>query len=183
MTADTKQLYEFGPFRLDPAERLLARHGQRVHLSPKAFDTLVALVENQGRLLEKDELLRRIWPDTVVEEGNLSVTIFSLRKALGDGNGSEQFIATVPKRGYRFVADVRLRDRIVATGGPVWRGARILLGIAATLTVAGLGFGIYRWVITPPPFRRFRIERIGTGTLPIREPAISPDSRFLVYAA
>src|SRR2546425_10948283 len=74
MTADTKQLYEFGPFRLDPAERLLARHGQRVHLSPKAFDTLVALVENQGRLLEKDELLRRIWPDTVVEEGNLSAS-------------------------------------------------------------------------------------------------------------
>jgi two-component SAPR family response regulator len=80
MAANSTQLYEFGPFCLDPAERLLTRHGHTVHLPPKAFDTLVVLIENRGKLMEKDELLRRIWPDAVVEEGNLSVTIFSLRK-------------------------------------------------------------------------------------------------------
>ena len=81
----TKHLYEFGPFRLDPAERLLLRDGQPVALTPKCFDLLVVLVEDNGHLLEKGELLKRLWPDQFVEEANLSFNISSLRKALGEG--------------------------------------------------------------------------------------------------
>jgi len=100
--------YEFGPFRLDAAERLLSRDGEAVPLSPKAFDLLLTLVERHGRLLEKEELMRMVWPGTFVEEANLSYTISLIRKALGECPG--QFIETVPKHGYRFVAEVR-RER------------------------------------------------------------------------
>lgn len=78
-----KELYEFGPFRIDVAERLLIREGQNVPLTPKAFDTLLVLVENQGHLVEKDELMQRIWPNTFVEEANLTNNISQLRKSAG----------------------------------------------------------------------------------------------------
>ena len=100
-----KPIYEFGPYRLDPAERLLSRDGEVVPLQPKVFDLLLALVERPGRLLEKDELLKAVWPDTIVEEVNLANNISILRKTLSE-NG-ERFIETAPKRGYRFVASVR----------------------------------------------------------------------------
>lgn len=99
--------YEFGPFRLDAAERLLSRGGEAVPLSPKAFDLLLTLVERQGRLLEKGELMKLVWPNTFVEEANLSYTISLIRKALGEGAEPQQFIETVPKHGYRFIAEVR----------------------------------------------------------------------------
>jgi len=101
---DTPELYEFGPFRLEPAERKLMRDNAVVVLTPKAFDTLVVLVRNSGHLLEKDELIGMLWPDSFVEEGNLSNNIFLLRKALGE---DPPYIETVPKRGYRFVGAVR----------------------------------------------------------------------------
>jgi len=101
---DTRQLYEFGPYRLDPSERKLLRNNQIVELPPKAFDTLVLMVRNSGHLMEKDELIRTLWPDSFVEEGSLSNSIFLLRKALGE---DPQYIETVPKRGYRFVGAVR----------------------------------------------------------------------------
>ncbi|MDQ1559257.1 MAG: hypothetical protein QOD32_2317 [Pyrinomonadaceae bacterium] len=101
-----KLLYEFAPYLLDPAERLLLRHGEPVPLTPKACDTLRVLVENCGRTVEKDELLKEVWPGTFVEEGNLTVTIFMLRKALGEGKSEPKFIQTVPRRGYRFIAPV-----------------------------------------------------------------------------
>jgi DNA-binding winged helix-turn-helix (wHTH) protein/tetratricopeptide (TPR) repeat protein len=106
------QIYEFGPYRLDTAERLLVRDGKIVPLQPKVFDLLLALVERHGRLLEKDELMSVVWPDAIVEEANLANNISILRKTLGE-NG-QQFIGTVPKRGYRFVAPVNeLMDRSV----------------------------------------------------------------------
>lgn len=98
--------YEFAPYLLDPAERLLLRHGEPVPLTPKACDTLRVLVENCGRTVEKDELLKEVWPGTFVEEGNLTVTIFMLRKALGEEKAEPKFIQTVPRRGYRFIAPV-----------------------------------------------------------------------------
>ena len=101
---ETPRLCEFGPFRLDPAERKLLRGNEVVVLTPKAFDTLYLLVRNSGRVLEKDELIRMIWPNTFVEEGSLSNHIFLLRKALG---GDPEFIETVPRRGYRFIGAVR----------------------------------------------------------------------------
>lgn len=99
MGGETQHLYEFGPFRLDPAERLLTHGGRAVTLTHKAFDTLVVLVEYAGHLLEKDELLKRVWPDTFVEESNLAQNIRALRRALGDDHDEPRYIETVPKVG------------------------------------------------------------------------------------
>src|SRR5262245_7227330 len=107
MDHQTKHVYEFGPFRLDVAEHLLLRDGKAVSLTPKAFDLLLALVERHGHLLEKDELLKKVWPGTFVEEANLASNISQLRRALGDGENGHRYIETAPKRGYRFVANVK----------------------------------------------------------------------------
>jgi Tol biopolymer transport system component/DNA-binding winged helix-turn-helix (wHTH) protein len=114
INATDRKGYEFGPFRLDVSGRVLLRENHPVPLTPKAFDTLLLLVENGGALVEKDELMRRIWPDTFVEEANLANNISALRKILGEGSLGRQYIETVPRRGYRFVADVR--DVIPAPG-------------------------------------------------------------------
>ncbi len=107
MEKNLKPLYEFGPFRLDPEERLLLRDGEGVPLTPKAFDLLLVLVEQPGRLLEKDVLMKAVWPDSFVEESNLADNVSRLRKALGEGEDGAKFIETVPRRGYRFVTVVR----------------------------------------------------------------------------
>lgn len=103
----TKQIYEFGPFHLNLAEQILLREGKVVVLTPKALETLAVLVEHHGHLVGKDELIRRVWPDTIVEEGNLNNLIYLLRKALGDDFSEHKYIETVSKRGYRFLAEVR----------------------------------------------------------------------------
>jgi len=103
---ETKLLYEFGRFRLDPGQRLLLCEGKPVSLSPKAFELLLVLIKSDGRLLTKDDLMRRLWPDSFVEEANLTVNISALRKALGDTLDGQEFIETVPKHGYRFIAAV-----------------------------------------------------------------------------
>jgi Tol biopolymer transport system component/DNA-binding winged helix-turn-helix (wHTH) protein len=107
MTAQTKRIYEFGPFRVDSGERVLLRDGRPEPLSPKAFDVLLMLLESSGHIVEKDVLMNRVWAGSFVEEGNLKVTVSALRKALERGGGEHQFIETVPRRGYRFTADVR----------------------------------------------------------------------------
>jgi eukaryotic-like serine/threonine-protein kinase len=106
MSGQTKHFYAFGPFRLDSEKRILVRDGVPVPLGPKVAETLLVLVENAGRLVEKDELMQRVWPDAFVEEGNLNKNIFLLRKLLGEWSGGREYIETVPKRGYRFVAPV-----------------------------------------------------------------------------
>ena len=98
--------YEFGRFRLKTAERVLLREGELVPLTPKVFDILLTLVEKSGQVVAKDDLMKRVWPDTFVEEGNLTQNISLLRKALGATPGGVQFIETVPRRGYRFVAEI-----------------------------------------------------------------------------
>ncbi len=107
MDKEVKHVYEFGPFVLDPGERLLRHGAARMELPPRAFDTLLVLVENSGHLLEKDALMRTVWRDTVVEENNLSQVVYLVRKALRDGEDGARYIETVPKRGYRFVGEVR----------------------------------------------------------------------------
>src|SRR5262245_44088805 len=106
MELKIKKLYKFGPFRLDAGERALFRDNQPVSLTPKAFDTLLLLVENSGHILEKENMLRSIWQDTFVEEANLAVNISALRKILGERDGGGQYIETIPRRGYRFIAEV-----------------------------------------------------------------------------
>jgi len=107
MGEQESHFYEFGRFRLDAAERVLLRDSEFVPLTPKVFDILLALVERGGRIVEKDELMKRVWPDTFVEEGNLTQNVSVLRKALGESSGGPQFIETIPRRGYRFVGTVR----------------------------------------------------------------------------
>jgi len=110
--------YEFGPFRLIPDEGLLLRHDRPVPLTPKALETLVVLVQNSGHLVEKDELLGKVWPDSFVEEATVAQNVFTLRKVLGDTPDGHQYIETVPRRGYRFVAAVRvLGDGTSASNG------------------------------------------------------------------
>jgi DNA-binding winged helix-turn-helix (wHTH) protein/TolB-like protein/Flp pilus assembly protein TadD len=105
--AKSKRYFQFGEFLLDVSERALLREAEPVQLTPKAFDTLLVLLESAGSLVQKDELMRAVWPDSFVEEVGLARNISVLRKALGQDTGGQQFIETVPKRGYRFTAQVR----------------------------------------------------------------------------
>ncbi len=105
-TLQTRHFYAFGPFRLDFEKRVLVREGIPVPLAPKATEILLVLVAQAGHLVEKDSLIQRVWPDAFVEEGNLNKNIFFLRKALGEWQPGRDYIETVPKRGYRFVAPV-----------------------------------------------------------------------------
>jgi DNA-binding winged helix-turn-helix (wHTH) protein len=102
-TEQSTRWYLFGPFRIDPTERVLRRNGDLVPLTPKVFEMLLALVESRGRVVRK---LDRLWPDVFVEEANLNVNMSILRRALG-GERKHQYIETISKRGYRFVASVR----------------------------------------------------------------------------
>ncbi len=101
-----QRFHDFGPFRADAGRRLLLREGNIVPLTPKAFDILVVLIRNADRIVEKDELMRLVWPDTVVEENNLTRNISSLRKALEEGPTNRRFIVTVPGRGYQFAGEL-----------------------------------------------------------------------------
>src|SRR5687768_12748085 len=104
MYKSSRHFYEFGPFRLDPVRRLLFRENQPIPLPPKVLHTLLVLVENSGRVVSKDELMKAVWPDTFVEEGNLTQNISTLRKVLGENPGEHIYIETIPKQGYRFIA-------------------------------------------------------------------------------
>ena len=114
-----KHIYEFGPFRLDAIERVLLREGKPVLVPPKDLETLLVLVESRGHIVEKNELLERVWPGTFVEEGNLAKHISNLRQLLGDGLNETTHIETIPRRGYRFVAPVNELEPVPAqTGNP-----------------------------------------------------------------
>jgi Tol biopolymer transport system component/DNA-binding winged helix-turn-helix (wHTH) protein len=193
----TNLAYEFGPFRLDPAERLLLRDGQAVALTPKAFDLLVYLVEHHGHLVEKQSLMTALWPDTIVEEANLAYNVSALRKALGDGREDGRFIETVPTRGYRFVARVTVSstrpgdrgDEGVASkrSALTRRNRRAALAIAVVITLIGAaGVGLYRFLNRP------RTSTSGSGAEPKfvpvtsltgreSQPAFSPDGTQIAF--
>ncbi|HEY8185847.1 MAG TPA: winged helix-turn-helix domain-containing protein [Pyrinomonadaceae bacterium] len=107
MSRQIRHLYEFGPFRLDPEKPCLWRDGEPVQLTPKAVETLLVLIQQNGKLVEREDLMSAIWPETFVEDGNLNFNVSMLRKALGTDEAGEQYIQTVPRHGYRFRADVR----------------------------------------------------------------------------
>jgi TolB-like protein/DNA-binding winged helix-turn-helix (wHTH) protein/Tfp pilus assembly protein PilF len=183
---EAKHLYEFGAFRLDPAERLLLRDNQPVPLAPKAFETLVLLVENSGHLLTKDELMKRLWPETFVEEVNLAQNISAIRRALEDKNGEAHYIETVAKGGYRFTAGARkivqeptrIEAKVPqAAGVPLpetvrkwWSKTR--LGVAASATILVIASTLY----LVPRVVKFRAK--GTAVTPgptaIRSIAVLP---------
>lgn len=156
-----RSFYEFGRFRLDPTGRVLLRGKEVVPLSPKAADALLLLVQNAGHVVEKEELLRNLWPDTSVEEGSLTRAIHLLRKALGDGEEGQEYIATVSKRGYRFVAAVRTVEegpvsRAKSAGSPrsPWHRA-VAVGLIAILVAGGAYLG----------WRNLRSQRAGQRRL------------------
>jgi DNA-binding winged helix-turn-helix (wHTH) protein/TolB-like protein len=159
MRRQTKHFYEFGPFRLDPWERRLLLDGAVVPLTAKVFDTLLVLVQNSGQTLEKEELLQKVWPDTFVEEGNLPQNISVLRKALGDSASDTRYIETIPRRGYRFIADVR---KSYGQPEPQGRRLRLVVALLAAIGIAGTGL---LWIWS-------RFER--KDTAPIRSLAVLP---------
>src|SRR5688572_16398009 len=144
-------VYEFGPYRLDVPARVLSLRGRPLALPPKPFDLLLLLIERRGRVLERDELIRALWPDTVVEEANLTFQVSTLRKALGEDGA--KWIETVPKHGYRFSAPVRetATDGGSTADGPAAvartrRGWPLLAAVSAAV-VALAGFGLWTWSI------------------------------------
>ena len=156
---EAKRIYEFGAFRLDPAERRLLRHERPVPLTPKCFDLLVIFVENSGHLIGKEELIERLWPNQIVEEANLSFNISTLRKALGQGSNGEPFIETVPKKGFRFVAHLEERleeqglpSRLKQASGLVSdteetrrSKLRYVLAVSLVILLAGVVAGSFYW--------------------------------------
>src|ERR1044072_1076061 len=140
MSRNSKRIYEFGPFQLDPANRRLLKGGEPIPLKPKVFSVLVVLVESSKDVVSKDELMKKVWPDTNVQEDNLTQSISVLRKALGTDPQGNQYIETVPKLGYRFathVEEVQL-DKNEPEAGQEKRKYKyslnkILLGLGATL--------------------------------------------------
>jgi len=187
MSKQGKNFYEFGPFRIDPDERLLWRGKKPVPLKPKVFDTLLVLIQRGEGLVLKDDLMKSVWPDTFVEESNLAQNIFVLRKALGDAGSEQRYIVTVPGRGYRFVQRVRLvpaveeiddlivethsRSRVVIEEGPsadhrpvTAERRRIRPSVVlAALGVASVAVMVFRPTLPPPRVSRVRqITQIGT---------------------
>ncbi len=162
MNKEPKHFYEFGPYRVDPEQGLLLRDNQPVPLQPKAFETLLVLVRNTEKVVLKNDLMKSVWPDTFVEESNLTQHIFVLRKALGE-TGDHRYIVTVPGRGYRFTQKVRLipeqADIVVqshsitrvaideeSSPSKLWRWA-----VVAAVAVAGLVGGTWYWRSHPAP--------------------------------
>ncbi len=200
------RFYEFDRFRIDTKRRLLMRDGAPIAIKAKALDTLVLLVQQAGRLLEKEELMNRLWPDTAVEEANLTQNIFEVRKALGEVPGEQRFIATVARRGYRFVADVRTigdeasaRDDLAVGNGQskvplvgherFARRTVIYAGVAAAIVLSLLGAWLYVAARRPapgiggtssPPPRTLTRLTYGAGLQ--TDVSWSPDGRRVAYA-
>lgn len=183
------EVYEFGPFRLDVSERVLLRDGTPAPLAPKALELLLVLVERRGSVVTKDELIARLWPDTFVQESNLTQHVFMLRKALDHGDAS--YIETVPRRGYRFARDVRPLQELVVADRTTIRvveeesvrtrsTSRWLVAGAAVVALIGGGVVLSRATTQPKQVAMPRLERLTTDSNSY-EPAISPDGRFVAY--
>jgi Tol biopolymer transport system component/DNA-binding winged helix-turn-helix (wHTH) protein len=197
--------YEFGPFRLDPVNRVLLRDGRPVALTPKMFEILLLLLERRGQVVEKEEIMRAIWPDVFVEEGNLTVNISGLRKALGQVPGGRDYIETVQRRGYRFEAPVE-REKSDQSHCPEGayvessavsrvnhpRSARrysiaAALGLMGIVVIfgGGLGLGLYARIEpltsqTAVAFQAMKFSRVTTTGKAV-EAAVSRDGKYLAY--
>jgi DNA-binding winged helix-turn-helix (wHTH) protein/Tol biopolymer transport system component len=206
MNVAEPQIYEFDDFRLDAGRRLLLQRGEPVPLKPKVFDTLLYLARHQGRILEKDELMRAIWPDAIVEENNLNQNVSTLRRVLGESLGENRYIVTVPGRGYRFAATVtavpnetvgRQASEILAIEPAGEKTAEAAVGVpsqpashsrsrwmaAGALAAAA---AVLLWAAWPTP-RADPVKRVVSLDLDVgnevSQPAISPDGNTLVFLA
>ena len=205
MSHKTKHFYEFGRFRLDAEGRLLLRGDEAVPLTPKALDLLLTLVEQHGHLLEKEELFKAVWPDSFVEESNLSSNIALIRKALGENGNGERYIETVPKRGYRFVAEVReVKEESAEQSATAPNDEKkkappellssqaknykkgILIALAVSLVMmAALAFGFHKF-IKPALRKSADVEPrvVPFTSFPYNEldPSFSPDGNRIAFA-
>jgi DNA-binding winged helix-turn-helix (wHTH) protein len=199
MTRQTKRFCDFGPFRLDRQRRSLTRGAETLPLPPKAYDVLLFLIEHPGRVVQKSEFLHAVWPDTFVEEGNLSQNIFLLRKTLGDGQEGQRFILTVPGVGYRFAPDVAEHDEPIPVGSAVQTGqsaaeqrlapaqrrpATIRIAIYATTFALALavGFALYRHRNAAPQALRETQLTTNAAEASLTAAAISPDGKYLAFS-
>src|SRR5690349_20797517 len=178
-----KRMYEIGDFRLDCSARILLRGGQVVPLHPKTVDTLILLVEHNGELVGKDELVRTVWADSFVTENSITKNISILRKTLGGGDGEERYIETVPKRGYRFVGTVREiahESHVQPAADPpstpkpkwkLWSGAALLAAVAGAII-----FLFAARPAIPPPLKPIVLTSLPGNEL---RPSLSPDGSLV----
>ena len=186
--------YEFGRFRLKVAERVLLRDGEFVPLTPKVFDILLTLVENSGQVVSKNDLMKRVWPDTFVEEGNLTQNISLLRKALGETPDGTQFIETVPRRGYRFVAEINetvdLESGVLPVTSPVLSMAMpVETTVAATVRRRTPAFALAAGVVVVSLIGLFYFTSWGKAestsaiqsiaVLPFVDESADPDAEYI----
>jgi Tol biopolymer transport system component/DNA-binding winged helix-turn-helix (wHTH) protein len=191
MTREAGSSWRFGTFQLDVSERRLLDDGQPVPLTPKVFDLLRLLVENNGHLVTKDRFLREVWPDTFVEEANLNRAISVLRKALRDGIAGQRYIETVPKLGYRFVAAVAPAHLVIDPGptvanGRVVRLRRMAVVAGAALSAAGaLVYSVVasRFTGKSEAVTRAVVHRQATFTGKGGSSTVSPDGRRIAYVS
>src|SRR5262245_8445562 len=185
-----KHLYEFDCFRLDSHEGVLLSEGRRLPLEPKDLELLLVLVENHGHTVGKEELLEKVWPGTFVEEGNLARHISVLRQVLSQGQNGTQYIETIPKRGYRFVAPVREVDLSSAEDQPGEMPAASptatsrpatprTLAIAAVVLLLMAGLAVLRRGKISAPAEQY--TQLTSYADSVTSPALSPDGRMLAF--
>ncbi len=197
MSSLNNHLYKFGDFTIDADQRVLFRAGERVSLTPKVFDTLLILVESGGRIVEKEELKRRLWPDTFVEDANIAFNIQQVRKCLDDDARNPRYVGTVQRRGYRFLAEVEVVSNnqplespaLVATAD----GRKRITVFAAALLVLLTGAGFMAWkfskrrsnvdnkpAVSKSGIAPLKLEQL-TATGQSNLVALSPDGKYLAY--
>jgi DNA-binding winged helix-turn-helix (wHTH) protein/Tol biopolymer transport system component len=208
MFKQSRHLFEFGRFRLDRTERFLFHDGAAVPLSPRLFDTLLVLLENRGHVVQKNDLMQKVWNDVAVEENNLTQSISALRKILGDNLDGPKFIETIPKRGYRFVAPVEEvteeeprddRRAVTKLSGREHRGTGLPAGVGTqkrslrispaimfgTMLLMLVGSAVM-WRTWTRWGRQLRLKETQLTTnsseASLIAAAISPDGRYLAYA-
>ena len=200
MSSQIRRLYEFGPFRLDPQKRALWQGSEPVSLTPKAIETLIVLVENRDRVVSKDHLMKTLWPDSFVEESNLTQNIFVLRKALGDSPHEKRYILTVPGQGYQFAEIVRevgnqaegadaliiqsrsLSQVVVEKG--VLDSKRVWTSVIALVLISIGVVAAWLTLNRTAPMRKLAQRRLTANPpdLPVLSAAISPDGKYLGYS-
>jgi DNA-binding winged helix-turn-helix (wHTH) protein/Tol biopolymer transport system component len=199
MTQQTKRFCDFGPFQLDRHKRVLSHGLETLPLPPKALEVLLFLIDNRGRVIEKSEFLHAVWPDSFVEEGNLSQNIFLLRKILGDGHEGQRYVLTVAGVGYRFVSEVAEHDEQVPAESsatvapsdvaqrpalPSRRPATLRIATYATALVLALavGFALYSRRKSEPKALQETQLTTNASEASLSAAAISPDGKYLAYA-
>ena len=179
-------VYQFGPFRLDEGARLLQRDGEPVSITPKVFDTLVFLVSNAGRTVSREEMIKAVWPDTFVEEGNLNYNMSQLRKTLGEREPGVPYVQTIPRVGYRFVADMsqRVVEEAVqlAPAAPRMPGLQGIL--VAALVVVTAGAVLWLWNARGKATSvRLNLRQLTRDSDYTGSPALSPDGKLVAYSS